>query len=76
MKFSRTGFKLIILKPVKKFVRDSELTFWVSLATLLSSHSKNKSIRSVLKIKDSKNEPCGTKCSILDLSPKHSLILV
>ena len=42
---------------------------------LLSSHSENKSIKSILKGKGPKLEPCGTPSSILDLSLKHSLIL-
>ena len=36
----------------------------------------NKSIKSILKSKGPKIEPCGTPCSILDLSLKHLLILV
>ena len=42
---------------------------------LLSSHSQNKSVKSILKSKGPKIEPCGNR-SILDLSLKHSLILV
>ena len=34
MTFSKSGFKMIVLEPVKKLVRDfnSEFTVWVSLA--------------------------------------------
>ena len=35
-----------------------------------------KDIQSILKSKGPNIEPCGTPCSILDLSLKHSLILV
>ena len=82
---------MIVLEPVKKLVTDKfELRnyflsvpcegIWGSIISVTSNITFftfiKQTIRSVLKSKGPKIEPCGAPCFFLDLSPNHSLILV
>ena len=87
MTFSWIGFKIIILETVKKFARDRFIfknyclgvpcaRIWGSVISITSNVAFfifiNKPIKSILKSEGPKLELCGTPCSILDLSLKHS----